>query len=186
VAEVDDETEYELIRPLGDNLYELHPKGWWGDITRVLIQVARRDGRTHVTGMLAVGGGVGSRTLRAIPLAQVESMLNHPEFVDPGGESEEQPLSDLVAPLLERTEVGASSRRFIPRERPQLGRPDGSDPEAFYRLVAQAYNDAVLTTTAPARELADEAGVPVTTVHRWVAEARRRGFLPPARQGRAG
>ncbi len=34
--------------------------------------------------------------------------------------------------------------------------------------------------------LAKEADVPVGTVHRWILEARRRGFLPPARQGRAG
>jgi len=28
--------------------------------------------------------------------------------------------------------------------------------------------------------------VPVTTAHRWVKEARRRGFLPPGQKGRRG
>jgi len=34
--------------------------------------------------------------------------------------------------------------------------------------------------------LAEANGVPVSTVHRWVKEARRRGFLPPGRPGRSG
>lgn len=71
-----------------------------------------------------------------------------------------------------------------PRKPPR--RPDGTNPEAFYRQVAQAYSEAVVTTSKPAKVLADEAGVPVGTVHRWIREARRRGCLPPARQGRAG
>jgi hypothetical protein len=67
-----------------------------------------------------------------------------------------------------------------------LNRPDGSDPDAFYEQVAEAYRDVIRTTPKVAKVLADEAGVPVGTVHRWVMEARRRGFLPAARQGRAG
>jgi len=70
--------------------------------------------------------------------------------------------------------------------REPLTRPDGTDPDGFSRQVAAAYADAALRTSAPAKRLADEAGVPVTTVHRWVREARQRGHLPPARKGRAG
>jgi len=69
---------------------------------------------------------------------------------------------------------------------PRLSRPDGSDPDAFYRGVAEAYNAAVARTDKPAKLLANQADVPVPTVHRWIAEARRRGFLPPARRGKAG
>jgi hypothetical protein len=64
--------------------------------------------------------------------------------------------------------------------------PDGSNPDGFYRQVAEAYRDAVQDTRKVAVVLAEEAGVPVGTVHRWILEARRRGFLPSARQGRAG
>lgn len=70
--------------------------------------------------------------------------------------------------------------------RPPLTRPDGTDPEGFSRRVAQAYKEAVVDTRTPAKALADEAGVPVTTVHRWIRDARRLGLLPPARKGRAG
>lgn len=67
-----------------------------------------------------------------------------------------------------------------------LTRPDGTDAPAFYRLVAEHYRWTAAATAAPARVLAQAADVPVPTVHRWIAEARRRGFLPPARKGRAG
>lgn len=76
--------------------------------------------------------------------------------------------------------VRSSSRRKL------LTRPDGTDPVGFSRRVAEAYNEAIRQTPAPATILAAEAGVPVTTVHRWIREARQRGFLPPARKGRAG
>ncbi len=70
--------------------------------------------------------------------------------------------------------------------RAPLTRPDGKDPDAFYERVAVAYREMVLTHRNVAVALAEEANVPPGTVHRWVLEARRRGFLPPARQGRAG
>lgn len=79
------------------------------------------------------------------------------------------------------------ARAYIPDATvPKLSRPDGSNPEAFYKLVAQAYNAAVARTDKPAKMLAEQADVPVPTVHRWIAEARRRGLLPPARRGKAG
>jgi transposase-like protein len=71
-------------------------------------------------------------------------------------------------------------------QRAPLTRPDGTDPEGFSRRVAEAYNEAVQATPAPAPALAEEAGVPVVTVHRWIADARRRGALPPGRKGVAG
>ena len=67
-----------------------------------------------------------------------------------------------------------------------MTRPDGRNPDAFYRQVAEAYRDVVQDTSQVAKVLAKEADVPVGTVYRWILEARRRGFLPSARQGRAG
>jgi hypothetical protein len=52
--------------------------------------------------------------------------------------------------------------------------------------VAEAYRDVVQDHRNVAVVLAKEADVPVGTVHRWIVEARRRGFLPAARVGRAG
>jgi hypothetical protein len=94
-------------------------------------------------------------------------------------------LSDpvtLAAWQAERKAVLASLR---PAREP-LTRPDGTDPEGFSRRVAQAYNEAVDATSTPAKALAAEAGVPVTTVHRWIRDARRLGLIAPARKGKAG
>lgn len=181
------EPEYELIRPLGDNLYELYTPGWsYDDGTRVLVQAAKEGGRFSVTGLVILGRTVGSATLRAIPIARIESILNHPDTAEQLKPSRAQPLTAALGPMLKRTALGGITRFHPPPERELLRRPDGSDPDTFYELVAAAYNEAIRTTPKPAPILAEEAGVPVPTVHRWIAEARRRGFLPPARQGRAG
>lgn len=56
----------------------------------------------------------------------------------------------------------------------------------FYRQVATAYSALTRLGRAPGPTLAEANHVPVTTVHRWVKEARRRGFLPPGHAGKAG
>lgn len=70
-----------------------------------------------------------------------------------------------------------------PAERPALGRPNGSSD--FYATVAEAYRSAATDSGKPAVLLAKENNVPVETVRRWIKETRRRGYLPPGRQGRA-
>lgn len=63
-----------------------------------------------------------------------------------------------------------------------LTRPDGSNPAAFALAVAGAYREAVAEDRdRPAKLIAEASGVPVTTVHRWIREARRVGALEPAK-----
>jgi hypothetical protein len=67
--------------------------------------------------------------------------------------------------------------------------PEGRrKPDAFYGRVARVYTWLSIWggTRAPAAEIAEANKVPVTTVHRWIKEARRRGLLPPGQIGRAG
>jgi hypothetical protein len=104
--------------------------------------------------------GVTAGDLRRVPLATLDRTANNLREILDG-------LDEL--PLPRRT-AGA--------------RPE--DPDAFYKRVALRYARVVEDTHAPAPVLAEEAGVPVTTVHRWIREARRRGYLPPARRGAAG
>jgi hypothetical protein len=60
-------------------------------------------------------------------------------------------------------------------------------PDDFYRAVARRYIDAFRFGGArPAALIAEANDVPLKTVHRWVAEARKRGMLPPGRRGKAG
>ena len=56
--------------------------------------------------------------------------------------------------------------------------------DAHYHHVAEAYRGAVGDGLSPAKTLADESGVPQGTVNRWIAESRRRGYLPPGVPGR--
>lgn len=86
-----------------------------------------------------------------------------------------------VSPATLEARRNAVPHADVPRR--TLSRP-GTDP-AFYSHVATAYRQYA-ETGAPAKTIADEAGVPVTTAHRWVREARQRGFLPPARRGKVG
>lgn len=98
--------------------------------------------------------------------------------------------NDLTLGEMEARERSAKSELRIPEpppvKRPKLSRPDGTDPDGFYAQVAQAYREYAPRTRATAVAIAEEAGVPVGTVHGWIREARRRGHLPAGRKGSAG
>lgn len=64
--------------------------------------------------------------------------------------------------------------------------PDGKITDEFLRNLAAMYRWAVAAGKAPGPAIAESAGVPVSRVHRWVAQARQRGFLAPAIKGKAG
>lgn len=178
------------------------------DRLRLLVKLARRGDRWVPTRMILDGEWLDAQTLRAIPFGRVESVANRFK-ADAAGLTVGLP-DDARTELAERGEIwpdqfeqidqalgrylqeseddlrnGMQFKRSGP-ERPPLTRPDGTDPEAFSQRVAEAYNAAIMSTSTPAKMLAEEAGVPVTTVHRWIREARQRGALPPARKGRAG
>jgi hypothetical protein len=53
-------------------------------------------------------------------------------------------------------------------------------PDMFYVSVADAYAELIDTSRHPAQDIATLTDAPITTVNRWVREARRRGLLPPA------
>jgi hypothetical protein len=134
--------------------------------------------------------------LRSVPLARIETLANtNPDFRPHLKGTEQHPISDAfdqVQRQANRVMLDNAHRKARePQTPPQAGRapltrPDGKDPDAFYERVAEAYREMVQTHRNVAVALAEEANVPPGTVHRWVLEARRRGFLPPARQGRVG
>ena len=63
--------------------------------------------------------------------------------------------------------------------------PAGRKPDGFYRRVAEVYAELAPLSRRPAADMAEASGVSAASVHRWVAEARRRGHLPPDRTGEA-
>jgi hypothetical protein len=70
--------------------------------------------------------------------------------------------------------------------RKRLKVPAGAKGDGFYRQIASIYSALAAASNRPAVELAAANNVPLTTAHRWVKEARRRGFLPPGQKGRRG
>lgn len=174
--------------------------------TRVLVRVEPRDGRAAIAAMILVGGHLDAAAMRSISPARIEAGLNlHgpigggapgatltpeqlEEFAAQGVlyPAEFRALDDALAACVAAADA-APRKRARRKRRTPLTRPDGKDPAAFYRRVAEAYVEAASTDSAPAPAMAAEAGVPVATVRGWISEARRRGALPPAPpRGRAG
>lgn len=88
-------------------------------------------------------------------------------------------------PLAQLEAVANTPTRCRSHDEP-LRRPGRHADAEFHQHVAARYQTLAACTRAAAAELAAEANVPVATAHRWIAAARRLGYLPPARQGRAG
>jgi len=133
--------------------------------------------------------------VRAVPVAHFQRLANaNPNFRPHVNGTPLHPISKAFRQfqihanriMIDNAERKAGLEPEPQEPRKPLTRPDGSNPYAFYRQVADAYRDVLQTNKKVAVALAEEANVPVGTVHRWVLEARRRGFLPAAKQGRAG
>ncbi|MGH3872064.1 MAG: hypothetical protein ACRDSR_11220 [Pseudonocardiaceae bacterium] len=148
---------------------------------------------------LHTADGLTPTALRGLSLSRLEAELNVATSPHPTVASAEIPtlaaIYDAASPEADGTpeptlaqlrartpDRGAPARP--PRSR--LTRPEVTGPDEFYVSVAAAYAEHAPRTRAPAKKIASEAGVPITTAHRWIREARRRGFLPPAQRGKAG
>jgi hypothetical protein len=171
--------------PVGGNWYEWRPDRPLG--ASVFVHVVVGEGGRLVVDGLRIDGPPTAELLRAIPVGKLEATANaqlavvddavvavknrrprpvRPPAADPGG--------------WETSDPAAAVGRRLP-EPAGRGRPDH-----FYREVATVYLDYAQGSHRPAVDLAERHDVPVTTAHRWIKEARRRGFLPPGRPGRAG
>jgi hypothetical protein len=165
-----------------------------------------RDGRAVITGLFVHGEELTAGTLRALPLQRVIASSAAgvardltAAYPDDGHRAEPVPAEPTPSQL--RGEV----------QRRRDGRRRWSDPQAgkgqrayalalrsleverrhglsavFFANFAEAYSWAAAHSSAPARMLADDLGVPIATVHRWTREARLSGALAPARKGVAG
>lgn len=147
------------------------------------------DGSLTVTDVYVHGAEITNEALRDVSVPRLQASMTAlaaqlgpdavgflDEQADAYGELKLAELHDRARKVTKRAEV----------KREPLRRPDGRDPGGFYRLVARAYLDYAAESSKPAKAVAEEARVPVTTAHRWVREARIRGFLPPGRKGRVG
>lgn len=157
-----------------------------------------RNGDVVVRELYLHAGEITADTLRRIPIGRIEAAVS---IASADHRARRDADGDLtfagwlaLASTSDTSEVSMGElQRQVPPEgeqdrsdRERLTRPEGRDPDAFYLRVAEAYREYVATSRRPAAEIAAEADVPVGTVHRWVREARRRGYLPSGRKGRSG
>jgi hypothetical protein len=114
---------------------------------------------------------------REIPLPRIYIAFNALEMADELYES----LDDEVPADLER----AMREKWQTQPRIKLERPAQRKlDDEFFRMVAQAYRGAVIRGLPPVKTIAEDAGVPHSTVARWIAQTRARKFLPPPQQGK--
>lgn len=151
-----------------------------------------------ITDLYLHGDGITPAALRGVSISRLEAELNLATSHRPNVPVSEMPTltaiydaaqpEDTSTPEPTLAQLRARTPAAIADEqpRPPLGRPGREGPDEFYRNLATAYAEYAAKTKAPAKEIAHEAGVPITAAHRWIREARRRGFLPPAQKGKAG
>jgi hypothetical protein len=176
----------------GPWVYTYHGGGWvladnvQGDRVTVRFQLSER-GRLEPVELRLDGSVLDSNTLRRLPLTVMETFANtvwRSEIEDMIGKA---PVGDLHdRSVMPPQGPPGLIRRSIVRKTARLKIPAGAKPDSFYQQVAKTYSHLARGSNRPAVELAEVNDVPVTTAHRWVKEARRRGFLPPGQKGRRG
>jgi hypothetical protein len=134
------------------------------------------------------GPALDSSKLRRLPLTGAEALANSVWQGEITAMLEWAPAGDLHDRGVMPPQIGEPGqiRRLVVRKTARLKIPPGAKPDSFYSQVAKVYGQLARGSNRPAAELAEVNDVPVTTVHRWVKEARRRGFLPPGQKGRRG
>lgn len=175
--------------PVTEDWYEWRQDPPLAGTVQVRVGVSA-GGRLVLTG-LRIDGIPTAELLRAIPVGRIEASANaqlavvaEPIGTPPVVNTRRRPVAPPVAADVgwETVEPALAVARSASAPEVRLrGRPD-----LFYRQVADVYLDFAQASARPACDLADKHGVPVSTAHRWVKEARRRGFLPPGRPGKSG
>lgn len=165
------------------------------DVT-LRVQLEPEGGRQRIA-RLELEGEVSAKVLRSIPLGRIEASANvvfghdsqtgsttHSSVNDDRREVRSRGGWELDddGELHEAPVHSTRSRSLVldgaaPRTR---------KPEHFYENVAELYRELAVESSKPSVLIAEANDVPVTTVHRWVKEARRRELLPPGRTGTAG
>lgn len=157
------------VRHVSDALAELLGGEWVGWHRSVTVPDAAvwarfseaESGRWVLSGLLLLGDGIKGETLRKVPVSVMENSHNLTQ------RQNDAEVMDAIAEL------------------PPLRREPGMTPEQFSQLVARHYRAWAAVVPNPVASIAAEWKVKPPTVHTWIREARLRGFLPPARKGRA-
>lgn len=150
--------------------------------------VDQADRLVPVDVVVSGDGGVTANLLRQVPLGRLEAFAN-------GAGTAKRLRAQLNRPGAPDVRAGLRKPRQRGSDDPlhseiklllELVAPGPVAGDAFYQNIADIYENLHAITKAPTTTIAEAVDVPVSTAKRWVREARKRGFLPPARQGKAG
>ncbi len=127
---------------------------------------------------------ISASLLRSVPVMKLIRQARRERFLGAGG-ADWRSIADAGHEQVAE-QIRDESTTWRPRGE---GAPRAHD-EAFYKQVAKIYSDALLTASGRPEPLsalvAWQGGhIARSTVARWVSEARRAGFLPSTRPGRA-
>jgi hypothetical protein len=143
--------------------------------TRIHVSFKPGPGRWIVDVVEFKNFRVTARDLRDLPLGKIESWVN---------QLAQQGLADVInAKLSDVVQFGVEGQAVWVDKLPPAP-AEGAKPDDFYREVGRIYGKAALVSPRPAAEMAEAWDVPLSSVHRWVRVARRRGHLPPTEKGR--
>jgi hypothetical protein len=155
----------------------------------VYVRVRENErGRFVITELQLARERVDSATLRALPLGRIEARANSFPIAEEIRAKLNEPLQPGVEPQSPELRPRWEPRKIISPtpHLTHLAVPKGTKPDRFYKEAAELYTELAKQSRRPAADLAERSGVSVASVHRWIAEARRRGYLPPASIGRRG
>jgi hypothetical protein len=175
--------------------------GFRGTVYLQLLPDKTYQGRLTVHQAFMVGDmSISARTWRQVPIAEIERVARQPEQAEVLRRPTDRPLApaEELGRYFDETEpqFGAATTHIrdtpplAPFDVPMIPEPVQAPPKGritdeFLVHVASAYAQAV-GEGSPAKVIAEQAKVPIRTVHGWITEARKRGHLPPGRPGRAG
>jgi hypothetical protein len=168
--------------------------GWLGFANQdepdwVYVRVQENEhGRLVITELHLTRERMDSAALRELPLGRIETLANSMPIAEDIRAKLHLPPRPGVEPLSPESRARWESRKIISPtpHLPHLAVPKGTKPDRFYKEAADLYAELARYSRRPAADLAERSGVAAATVHGWVAEARRRGYLPPAERGRRG
>jgi hypothetical protein len=160
----------------------------------VLLRFQEVAGRIETTELHLVGrdgAAVTGTAVRSIPLGSIETAVNGPA-------ARPAVLEHIAAdgPAFKPGDFGPVRKNFLDlmaelKEHP--GRPSRvlkvptgrARPDDFYAKVAELYTWLAGPggSRRPAVDIANDNDVPVSTVHRWLREARQRGLMGAGQRG---
>ncbi|MEX0753993.1 MAG: hypothetical protein WD556_02605 [Actinomycetota bacterium] len=130
--------------------------------------------------------GIHGRQLRDVPVGRIEGRLNAPgtreqllDLIQGGGDARGPRPAEQVAELVP-LETEFEDAREVASRKLVLKPPESSRyPDSFYFKVARAFQLRAGVSARPVQDIAEASDVPVSTLNRWIREARARGLLLP-------